>query len=320
MYYVYEWYIVLTGEIIYVGKGTRNRYKVRKHNKFFNDMIRRFECSSRIIKEFDTEKEAFEYEFERIRDLKTKGQCVCNIYDGGTGGTTNWWTPELKEQYSEKNVMKSKQQRDRMSKHNPMKQAEVAKKANASKRRAVIIGNTEYESVTSVCKKYGVCNSTVEAWCVNGITKFGESCRYKDGKLSTLSGHKNNGQCRSLTYKGHHYNSAAELSRDIGISQTTASRWCRNGRDSHGNKCKYDDDNRDIIDSTKFSKMSVIVNGVWYPSKEQARKAIGISSYMLTQMLEKKKKDDRYICEYGNQQPSRGNTDNSTTEGSTTNR
>lgn len=320
MYYVYEWYIVATGEIIYVGKGTHNRYKVRKHNRFFNDMIRRFKCDSRIVKEFDTEKEAFEYEFERVRDLKAKGQCACNIYDGGTGGSTEWWTPELKERYSEKNVMKSQRQRERMSDRNPMKQTDIAKKANASKRRAVIIGETEYESVTAVCEKYGVYNSTVAAWCVNGVTKFGEPCRYKDGDLSSPSDHRNDGQNRPLTYKGKRYNSSADLARAIGVSQTTAARWCRNGRDPHGNECKYDDDNRDVIDSTNPSKISVIINGVWYPSKEQARKAIGVTAYTLTQLLEGKKKDDRYICEYGNQQPSRGNTDNSTSEGSTTNR
>lgn len=27
MFYVYEWYIVETGEIFYVGKGCKNRYK-----------------------------------------------------------------------------------------------------------------------------------------------------------------------------------------------------------------------------------------------------------------------------------------------------
>ena len=32
MYYVYEWYNVDTGEILYVGKGTGNRYKV-KHGR-----------------------------------------------------------------------------------------------------------------------------------------------------------------------------------------------------------------------------------------------------------------------------------------------
>ena len=60
MFYVYEWYIVSTNEVIYVGKGCRNRYKVRKHNQFFNDMITRFECDSRIIKYFEKEEKRFD--------------------------------------------------------------------------------------------------------------------------------------------------------------------------------------------------------------------------------------------------------------------
>ena len=58
MFYVYEWFIVDTGEIFYVGKGCNHRYKVRKHNKFFNDMIKRYKCDSRIVKTFNCEKDA----------------------------------------------------------------------------------------------------------------------------------------------------------------------------------------------------------------------------------------------------------------------
>ena len=64
MFYVYEWFDVKSGEIIYVGKGTKRRYKVRKHNKLFNECIAKSECDSRIIAEFSTEEEAFLYEQE----------------------------------------------------------------------------------------------------------------------------------------------------------------------------------------------------------------------------------------------------------------
>ena len=40
MFYVYEWFVKETGEVFYVGKGIKNRYKVKKHNKFFNDFIK----------------------------------------------------------------------------------------------------------------------------------------------------------------------------------------------------------------------------------------------------------------------------------------
>ena len=319
MYYVYEWFIVDTNEVFYVGKGTRNRYKVRKHNKFFNDMIKRYICDSRIIKHFDNEKDAFAYEFDRVRELKAIGQCVCNIYDGGYGGTTEWWTDDDRQKYSEKNVMKSEQQRKRMSQHNPMKNKEIAQKTNSQKRRPVIIGDTEYPSVKAVCEKYKVTIATVQGWCWNGRTTFGESCRYKDNNQVSEYIHINNGQAKSITYLGKHYRSSTELARDIGVSQTTASRWCRQGRDSKGNPCRYDNDTRKIIDGSMQKSIPVIVNNVYYDSKETASKAIGISTYLLTQYLNGKRSDNKYICKYGNQQPSQGKSDNSTLEGSTTN-
>lgn len=36
MFYVYEWFIKETNEVIYVGKGKGKRYKVRKHNRLFD--------------------------------------------------------------------------------------------------------------------------------------------------------------------------------------------------------------------------------------------------------------------------------------------
>jgi len=182
VYYVYEWFIVQTGEVIYVGKGTKRRYKVRKHNQFFNDMLRRFECESRIVKEFDSEEEAFAYEFSHVNELKAIGQCSCNIYDGGYGGTVASWNDESRKRYSERNVMKSKAQRDRMRNHNPMSNKDIAEKTNAQKRRPVIIGDKHYKSVKEACTAYNKCIDTICAWCVRGINPYGEICMYGDDK------------------------------------------------------------------------------------------------------------------------------------------
>ena len=155
MFYVYEWFVKQTGEVFYVGKGCGRRYKVRKHNKFFNDFIKRHDCDSRIIKEFINEKDAFSYEYERIKELKFIGQCVCNIYDGGTGGTQSWWTNERKLEYSKKNIMKSEQQRKRMSENNPMKNPEIAAKTNAKKRKPIIVDGIYFESVKKAAEYIG---------------------------------------------------------------------------------------------------------------------------------------------------------------------
>lgn len=182
MFYVYEWYIKDTQEIIYVGKGCKNRYKVTKHNKFFNEMIKRYKCESRIIKEFENEKDAFNYEYIRINELKAKGQCICNIYQGGTGGSTSWWTDELRKRYSENNVMKSEKQRERMKKNNPMSNNYIAEKTNGQKRRKVIIGNITYKSIKEAKKILGVSYSNLITWNKRGVTPDGEKIKIEPQK------------------------------------------------------------------------------------------------------------------------------------------
>lgn len=183
MFYVYEWFIKDTNEVFYVGKGTGNRYRVRKHNNFFNDMIKRYECDSRIVEYFENEIDAFDFEYLHIEELKKVGQCVCNIRYGGFGGSKSWWTDELRQHYSEHNVMKSVEQRNRMSKHNPMKNKDIAKKVGKSKSRAVIIDGIEYESVKQAHEKLGHAVDTIQNWCIKGINSKGQICRYKDGKI-----------------------------------------------------------------------------------------------------------------------------------------
>lgn len=182
MFYVYEWYIEETGEIIYVGKGCRLRYKVKKHNKFFNEMIKRYKCNSRIIKQFETEKDAFDYEYQRVNELREKGQCVCNIYNGGAGGTTSWWTDELREKYSTNNVMKSETQRKRMKNNNPMHDAKIAEKTNGQKRRKVTIGNVTYNSIKDAKKALNISYSNILTWSKKGITPSGEICIIEEQK------------------------------------------------------------------------------------------------------------------------------------------
>jgi hypothetical protein len=182
MFYVYEWFIKETGEIIYVGKGCLNRYKLRKHNRFFNDMIKRFDCDSRIVKYFENEQDAFDYEYLRVHELKEIGQCVCNIYEGGTGGIQSWWTDELRKRYSEKNVMKSENQRKRMRVSNPMSNPQIAEKTNGQKRRKVTIGNITYNSIKEVKEKLGISYSNILTWSKKGKTPNGEICSIEPQK------------------------------------------------------------------------------------------------------------------------------------------
>ncbi len=297
MYYVYEWYIVETGEVIYVGKGTRLRYKVRKHNQFFNEMIRRYNCDSRIVKEFESESDAFEYEYERVRELKAVNQCVCNIYDGGFGGSTKWWTDELRKEYSAKNVMKSVSQRERMSQKNPMKNPETAERVNSRKRRPVIINGVEYRSVKEAQEKYNTSSEVIQMWCKKGCNPQGELCRYKDSEqVIPPTGRYNKGGCRAMTYKGVKYESPIDLAREIGINNSTILGWLKRGFDPQGNPCRYDDDKRTL--TYRPVNKAVIVNGVRYDSIVEARKTLKLGRGVLEYYLKKGTPNSKFDCKF----------------------
>lgn len=83
-YYVYAWKIRDTGEVIYVGKGSGNRYKTRKReNSYFTRMVNAHDCEPEIILDNLTESEAFEYEKIFIAMFRANGNRLTNIQDGG---------------------------------------------------------------------------------------------------------------------------------------------------------------------------------------------------------------------------------------------
>lgn len=240
MFYVYEWFIKNTNEIFYVGKGTNKRYKIKKHNKLFNYILENNDCESRIIKYFETEKEAFDYEYQRINELWSIGQCKANIYKGGMGGTIEWWTNEKREWYSKNNCMKSQEQRERMSLNNPMKNKDIVKIVKEKISRKVVIDDVIYNSVLDVCEKYNVCYPTVKKWCEKGINNLGQLCRYEDEEQVIFSGKRyNKGGCKEVLYKNKIYESPLDIADEFNVSKHVVYRWIRKGFDKEGNLCQY---------------------------------------------------------------------------------
>lgn len=185
MFYVYEWYIKETNEIIYVGKGSKKRYLSKQHNYLFKKTIQKYKCESRIIKYFEREQDAYMYEYERIKELKEINQCVCNIIQGGYGGGNSYknkcnrWTPDEKLKYSINNVMKDKKQRERMKKNNPMKNKEYALKNGLKHRKPFIIGNKEYQTLQEASKEYNVTIQCIKYYLNKGKDNKGNKCYYK---------------------------------------------------------------------------------------------------------------------------------------------
>lgn len=307
MFYVYEWYLVDTNEVFYVGKGTRNRYKVRKHNKLFNDTIANNKCDSRIVKEFESEQDAFAYEFTRINELKAIGQCSCNIRVGGFGGKTDWWTDEIRERYSQHNVMKSENQRKRMSEQNPMKNKEIVKKVVAKKSRGVVIGDKEYRSVKEAQERYGVCYDTIASWCSKGINYLGEKCRFTGEEQVEFTDLRYNKGCsEKVVYKGVEYEAQKDLAKAIGVAETTICKWLKKGFDANGNPCRRVGDTKEyqFVDWRKSKRSKppkpIIINGKKYNSCADASEKLGIPKTTIYSYLDGRVKNGKMTCVYAN--------------------
>lgn len=83
-YYVYEWFIVETKEVFYVGKGCDNRVtSMKNRNDYFKNIRNKYVCDYRILKRFSNEQDAYDYEKERGLELKKIGQAKACFVLGG---------------------------------------------------------------------------------------------------------------------------------------------------------------------------------------------------------------------------------------------
>lgn len=136
-YYVYEWFIVETKEVFYVGKGSGDRYKnIYQRNKFFKDMYNTHNCDTRIVLDNLSEEEAFEKEIELIGYYRENTDYrLTNMTDGGEG--TSGWIPSdefkikqskiHKEQWNDINY-REKMLKIRNSENSPYKTTEFREK------------------------------------------------------------------------------------------------------------------------------------------------------------------------------------------------
>ncbi len=316
MFYVYEWFVVETGEIIYVGKGSGNRYKAKKKNKLLNRIIEKENCSVRIIAYYENELEAFEAERKRIVFLKGKNQAICNKAVYSTGGVANIWTEERRKEKSIHNPMKAPEQRERMSKNNPMKNSDVAKRVGLKHRKPIFIGDKTYSFAKDAAQEHGVTESTIFSWAKNGKTSSGVHCGYaiKEEKNIPVEISKEE-LSHSIIYDGKEFYHSCDVAKYAGIKSTsTIIRWCKKGFSPDGVPCRFKDDKTEYIyekPNKVHTNKSFYYNGKHYNSIEEACKDLHISYHVFC-------KHYSGLCKYDNQQPSQGNFDNSTLDGSET--
>lgn len=322
MFYVYEIRTADTGKVIYVGKGSRNRYKTKKKNDILNRYISENKCNYVIVAQYETEMEAFEAERQRISELKAIGEATYNKATESIGGLARVWTEERRARMSERNPMKDAAQRERMSKNNPMKNPDVAKTVGQKNNLVFEIDGKKYYGLKSAADEYGVTIQAVSYWLDKGTTRDGRLCRRlkeitENAPIKTIA---NN---HTVMYDGREYPSIKEAAKAAGCARNTMQGWLRRGFSANGTPCKYKDDKTDYQYTNLKSvysgvKRAVEVEGIQYDSIIAAAKATGISANNISYYL-RHAKNPPVKCNYVNQQPSGVNFDNSNAEGSTTN-
>lgn len=230
-YYVYKWFIESTGEIFYIGKGSGDRYKdTNKRNQIFKQEYyqKYLDCKSEIIQYFSTEDEAFSYEKELITYYKNIGQAKANIDKGGSGGYKSQWTSELKAY---------------MSKYNPMKNPEIAKKsAEHKKLRAIRYKDTIYKSASELQPILGVSLSRVCEYANRGYDSNYNLCQYLDKEYEPIDIHKQflNPASKSVIVDDKVFDTLQEAAKYIGGNAQSLGRALKkNQKTFKGHTCKY---------------------------------------------------------------------------------
>lgn len=260
MFYIYEWYKVNTGEIIYVGKGTGNRYKAKKKNKKLNYILANEKCDVRITLKFDSESDAFKAEAKRIAELKEIGQCICNNDMGGVGGSQAVWTQERRKHMSEINPMKREEQKQRMSEHNPMKNSNIAHAVAEKNKRPVIIDGVRYAGTVDAARALNVVPFTVLTWVKRGYNTQGKPCRYEDSEQVNYTWKRHPTE-KSVLVDGKRFESVKEAAEYIGCWSESIIRSIKNNRLCKGHKVAYDNQQPSLMNSSKSSEEGSETNG-----------------------------------------------------------
>lgn len=84
-FYVYIWFIKESHKVFYVGKGSGNRAtSMKDRNPYFKNIRKNYECDYEIVKYFDSESDAYEYEKHLGLEYKAKGEAWCCFVLGQT--------------------------------------------------------------------------------------------------------------------------------------------------------------------------------------------------------------------------------------------
>lgn len=126
----------------------------------------------------------------------------------------------MKSYYSKYNIMKSPEQRQRMSEKNPMKNKDSVKKMAEKISKKIVIGTTTYNSIKEASQKYNVYDTAIQYWLKRGYNSYGELCYYEGTKELNIQIKTHKQNCRSVYIGNKHFDTVKEGAKYLGISSS----------------------------------------------------------------------------------------------------
>jgi hypothetical protein len=116
-YYTYIHYKADTLEPFYIGKGKKNRHKVKSdRNNYWNNVVAKHGFVSEILSVFNDEKNALEHEKFLIATFRSLGYKLVNLTDGGEG-TSGFPLPEHVKESQRKRFKEDKEFAEKCTAH-----------------------------------------------------------------------------------------------------------------------------------------------------------------------------------------------------------
>lgn len=239
-FYVYEWYIKATGEVFYVGKGSGNRVvSMKDRNTYFKNIRKKHECAYRIVRYFEREEDAYNFELELGLEYLSIGEAkACYVL----GKTNKFISKHTRHKIA--NTLKGRPAHNKgkspsIEARAKMRQAKLGKKQSEETRRKrakALSGRSRDEDTKHKLSisKQGYLNPMF------GVTPSKETIRKRVEKLKghvvsaetrrkiSISNGKQVEQINATTGQVINiFNSATEAGKTVGASHGSISKACR---------------------------------------------------------------------------------------------
>ena len=138
-------------------------------------------------------------------------------------------------------------------------------------------------------------------------------------KNKEVAAKANSHRFKKVVIDGRIYENSQIASEILKVHKFTIYKWCKRGYNTEGKECRYLEEEQRKVQIRKTCSKVVFIDAMKFNSVKEAAEYLNVCSETLIRNMKQNKSYKGHICRYGNQQPSREKSDNSITEGSTTN-